>query len=142
MSESILNTIKHMVGPSEDYEYFDTDLIVHINSTFNTLFQLGVGADRSTPFFITGDSETWEDFCGNTARRNFVKQYLYFKTRLAFDPPQSSFVMESMKNQIAELETRMIMMEEIPVYGGEAPVFDYDNYRLNPDTGKWEDGDE
>lgn len=139
---SILDDVKHMIGPDEEYDYFDKDLIIHINSVFGILFQLGVGADRSTPFQISSSSDTWGMFTGDDVRRNMVKQYLYLKTRLAFDPPQTSFVLESIKTQIEELEWRLRMMEETLVFGGKSPEFDYDNYKLDPNTNRWVDGDE
>ena len=59
-SSSILKTIRRMMGPDEDYEYFDQDLIIHINAAFSRLCQIGVGPE--TPFRITGTEETWGMF--------------------------------------------------------------------------------
>lgn len=109
---SILNTIKHMIGPSETYDYFDTDLIVHINSALATLTQLGVGP--STGFAITGDTETWSDFMGNDLRLGAVKSFIYLQCRLAFDPPQNSSILSSIKEQIAELTWRINVAAETP----------------------------
>lgn len=109
---SILNTIKHMIGPSETYDYFDTDLIVHINSALATLTQLGVGP--STGFAITGDTETWSDFLGNDLRLGAVKSFVYLQCRLAFDPPQNSSILSSIKEQIAELTWRINVTAETP----------------------------
>lgn len=109
---SILNTIKHMIGPSETYDYFDTDLIVHINSALATLTQLGVGP--STGFAITGDTETWSDFLGNDLRLGAVKSFVYLQCRLAFDPPQNSSILSSIKEQIAELTWRINVAAETP----------------------------
>lgn len=107
---SILNTIKHMIGPSETYDYFDTDLIVHINSALATLTQLGVGP--STGFAITGDTETWDDFLGDDLRLGAVKSFVYLQCRLAFDPPQNSSILSSIKEQIAELTWRINVAAE------------------------------
>lgn len=109
---SILNTIKHMIGPSETYDYFDTDLIVHINSALATLTQLGVGP--STGFAITGDTETWSDFLGDDLRLGAVKSFVYLQCRLAFDPPQNSSILSSIKEQIAELTWRINVAAETP----------------------------
>lgn len=109
---SILNTIKHMIGPSETYDYFDTDLIVHINSALATLTQLGVGP--STGFAITGDTETWDDFLGDDLRLGAVKSFVYLQCRLAFDPPQNSSILSSIKEQIAELTWRINVAAETP----------------------------
>lgn len=142
MDGSILEDIRKMIGPSADYDGFDVDLMININATFNTLFQLGVGVDSSEPFQITGADETWSDFTGNDAKRNYVKQYIYIKTRLIFDPPQSGSVIDAYKSTASELETRMLLMEEIPAFGGTAPSFAYDNYKFDEATGRWVDGDE
>ena len=142
MDGSILEDIRKMIGPSADYEGFDTDLIIHINSVFDTLYDLGVGADNSEPFYITGATEKWSDFTGNNARRNAVKTYIYIKTRLVFDYPANSFVGDALKNQAEELEWRLRIREETPALGGTAPSFDYDNYKFDEETGRWVDGDE
>ena len=103
MNDSILNTIKHMIGPDEGYDYFDTDLIVHINSVLFILNQLGVGPKK--PFHITGDSETWSDFI-DSDNFEIVKSYIYAKVKLVFDPPQSGTVMQALKDIISEFEWR------------------------------------
>lgn len=108
---SILNTIKHMIGPSEDYEYFDTDLIVHINSAFNTLTQLGVGP--TSGFAISDDTATWEEFITDD-RLNAVQSYIYLKVRSYFDPPQNGTLNAMLKEQIAELEWRLNVQAETP----------------------------
>lgn len=142
MDGSILEDIRKMIGPSADYEGFDTDLITHINTTFTTLYQLGVGADNSKAFQITGASEQWSDFTGDDSRRNAVKSYIYIKTRLVFDYPSNSFVGEALKQQADELEYRLLLMEETPSLGGTSPSFDYDNYKYNESSKRWVDGDE
>lgn len=101
MEESILKTIRRMIGPDEDYEYFDTDLIIHINAAFSRLCQLGVGPE--TPFRIRGLEETWYDFI-EPGRLEDVKQYVYLSVRVIFDPPASAVIMEAYKDQIKKLE--------------------------------------
>ena len=102
--ESILNSIKKLLGIDETYEAFDTDIIMHINSVFSVLNQLGVGPEEG--FYITGDTQTWTDFLGDRKDIELVKSYVYMKVRLIFDPPQSSAVMESMNRAISEFEWR------------------------------------
>ena len=102
LTDSILKTIKKMIGPSEDYDYFDTDLIIHINTAMSLLIQRGMPA-----FSITGETETWNDYIQNRVDLNMIKSYIYFKVKIAFDPPQSSFVLESYKKQADELEWRL-----------------------------------
>lgn len=105
--ESILTSIKKLLGLSEEYEQFDADLIMHINSVFINLTQLGVGPAKG--FFIESVDETWSDFVDTDKfiQLNAIKSYMYLKVRLLFDPPASSAVMQSMNNMIAELEWRL-----------------------------------
>ncbi len=102
MDDSILGTIRKMIGPSASYDVFDTDLIVNINSAFSRLCQLGVGP--SSPFKIQSDEQTWSDFMDPATMPDEVKQYVYLKTRMIFDTPASSIVANAYKEQIAELE--------------------------------------
>lgn len=104
-TESILTSVKKLLGIAEDYTVFDTDLIIHINSVFLTLSQLGVGPEEG--FMITSKDETWGDYIDSDELLNAVKSYVYLKVRLLFDPPTSSSVSESMKNMINELEWRI-----------------------------------
>lgn len=103
--DSILTSIKKLLGIAEEYEHFDSDLIMHINSVFMVLNQLGVGPAEG--FLITDKTETWEDFTQNNLMIQSVKSYVYLKVRLLFDPPSSSAVMESINRQISELEWRL-----------------------------------
>lgn len=105
MEESILTSIKKLLGIAEEYTYFDTDIIMHINSVFSILTQLGVGP--SNGFSIEDDSSTWDEFITDRSVLDAVKSYIYMKVRLMFDPPSSSFVMESTEKMIRELEWRL-----------------------------------
>ena len=102
MEQSILKTIRQMIGPSASYEVFDTDLIVSINAAFSRLCQLGVGIE--IPFKITGEEETWSDFMPGDTLPEEVKQYIYLKTRMIFDPPASGSVANAYQAQIDMLE--------------------------------------
>ncbi len=99
--ESILKTMRKLIGPSEDYIYFDSELIMNINSAFSRLCQLGVGPE--TPFRITGESETWSDFMDGGYQEE-IKQYVFLKVKLIFDPPSSSTVINVYKEQLDMLE--------------------------------------
>ena len=101
MYESILTSIKKLLGIPEDYEHYDSDIIMHINSVFMILNQLGVGP--SNGFSITDKTAVWSNFINLEA----VKSYVYMKVRLLFDPPLSSAVMECMNRMIGELEWRL-----------------------------------
>lgn len=105
--ESILTSIKKLLGIDEDYKHFDQDLIMHINSVLMILTQLGVGP--STGFSIVDETATWEDFLGIDPRFESVKSYIYLKVRLLFDPPQSSALIESTNKLISELEWRLFV---------------------------------
>lgn len=103
--ESILTSIKKLLGIDEEYTQFDSDIIMHINSVFLNLTQLGVGPSEG--FQIEDDSDTWEDFIGDSNQLQAVKSYVYLKVKLLFDPPLSSSVTESMNRMISELEWRL-----------------------------------
>lgn len=103
--ESILNSIKKLVGISEEYTEFDLDIITCINSALAALTQLGVGPEEG--FSISDANATWNDFLGTTKRMEMVKSYVHLKTRLMFDPPLSSAVTEVIKTQISEFEWRI-----------------------------------
>lgn len=103
--ESILTSIKKLLGIAEDYKHFDTDLIIHINSVFMILAQLGVGPSES--FSISDEYTVWSDFIPEGQKLEAVKSYMYLKVKLLFDPPLSSAVIESMNKLIAEYEWRL-----------------------------------
>jgi hypothetical protein len=106
MDGSILTTIKKHLGITEDYEYFDLDIIDHINSTFSILCQLGVGP--SSGFSISDKTALWSDFISDgDPRLNMVISYMEKKVKLMFDPPLSSSVAEATKELISELEWRL-----------------------------------
>lgn len=111
-NESILDSIKNSLGIEEDETAFDDDLIMHINSVFGVLNQLGVGP--TTPYFITNASTTWDNFTNlPKGTIEYVKTYVYLKVKMIFDPPGSSITMEAMKKHADEYEWRlMIAMEQ------------------------------
>lgn len=103
--ESILTSIKKLLGIEEEYTQFDNDIIMHINSVLLNLTQLGVGPAEG--FLIEDDTATWEDFIGDSNQLQAVKSYMYLKVKLLFDPPLSSSVIESMNRMTSELEWRL-----------------------------------
>lgn len=103
--ESILTSIKKLLGIAEDYEHFDSDIIIHINSVFSILTQLGVGSD--TGFSISDKTTTWCDFISDSTNLEMVKTYVYLKVKLLFDPPLNSSATNSMEKTISELEWRL-----------------------------------
>lgn len=108
ISESILTSIKKLLGIDENYKHFDADIIMHINSVFSILTQMGVGP--SNGFSISGKDETWSAFISDRPDVfSMVKSYLYLKVRLLFDPPLSSAAIESINRQISEFEWRLFI---------------------------------
>jgi hypothetical protein len=108
---SILDSIKKLLGSDIDDHDFDTDVIVHINSAIMTLNQLGVGKDS---FSISSNLETWKDFLGDDlSYLEAIKTYIYIKVKLVFDPPTSSFVLTSLDSQKNELEWRFKVGTEL-----------------------------
>lgn len=108
--ESILTSIKKLLGITEEYDHFDMDLIIHINSAFMVLTQLGVGP--SDGFNISDKSATWDSFVSDPKIYEAVKSYVYLKVKLLFDPPTSSAAMESMTRMIDEFEWRLNVAAE------------------------------
>ena len=105
MNDSILTSIKKLLGIEESYTAFDSDLLIHINSVFFILYQLGIGNDPTSAFTISDASAVWSDFI-DAGKVDLIKSYMYLKVRLMFDPPQNGSLLQAMKEQIAEFEWR------------------------------------
>lgn len=103
--DSILTSIKKLLGIDEEYGAFDQDVIMHINSVFSILTQLGVGPKSG--FSILDKSSKWKDFIKENGMLELVKSYMYLKVRLMFDPPSSSALIDSMNRMINEYEWRL-----------------------------------
>lgn len=101
MNESILTSIKKLLGIPEEYEAFDQDLIIHINTMLTRLYQVGVGVPN---FSINDKSAKWEDFLVDESKYQQAKTYVYIRVRLLFDPPQSGAANEAFKETLRELE--------------------------------------
>ena len=103
--DSILTSIKKLLGIDESYTHFDVDIIMHINSVFMTLRQLGVGPPEG--FRITGAYETWDEFIDDDQYLDAVKTYVYQKVGLIFDPPTNSAHLAALENLTKEFEFRL-----------------------------------
>ena len=103
-------SIKKLLGIAEEYTHFDTDLIMHINSTFSILTQLGVGS--SAGFSIHDEFAKWSDFLDEDPRLEMVKTYIHLKVKLMFDPPDRAAVADAVTRQIDELEFRLMVAAE------------------------------
>lgn len=110
MSESILNGTKKILGIEESYTAFDADVLMHINSIFSVLNQLGIGPDNG--FAIEDASSTWDDYLDGDLRLNSIKSYVYLRVRILFDPPMTAYLVTAMKEQIQELEWRLNVQRE------------------------------
>lgn len=117
MEQSILTTIKKMLGITKEYTHFDQDIIMHINSVFMILNQMGVGPIKA--YSISGEYDTWSEFMADEEILHAVKSYIYLKVKMLFDPPSSSSIMESMNQQIKELEWRLNVVAENNAASGE-----------------------
>lgn len=111
--ESILTSVKKVLGIPEYYEHFDQDILLHLNSVMSILHQLGVGPENG--FVVEDDSTTWSDlFDGDidTNKMSYVKSYVCLRVRLLFDPPASSGVIDAMERQMRELEWRITVTRD------------------------------
>ena len=118
---SILNSIKKLLGMEENYDHFDTDLIIHINSILAVLAQMGVGRKG---FTIKDATETWDQFIVDEQDMETLKSYVYMRVRLLFDPPTTAHLVESFNKMISEFEFRMFV-EADPVL--ELPEIENDS---------------
>lgn len=125
MTDSILDTTKKMLGLAEDYDVFDQEIIMHINSVLGTLNQLGIGPDAG--FSITDNTATWDDFLGSDARFNPAKSYMYLRVRMLWDPPSIGYVLTAMDKQKEELEWRLNILRENIVHPAPDPVLPSDD---------------
>lgn len=120
MSDSILNTTKKILGIEADYMAFDPDIMMHINSVFSTLYQLGIGPEDG--FEIISADATWDDFIGGDPKLNSVKTYVYLRVRLLFDPPTTSYLIGALKEQVQEIEWRLNTYREGVSWTNPNPV--------------------
>lgn len=112
MTDSILDTVKGVLGIPTDVTDFDISLIVEINTALATLNQLGVGIAGG--FVITDDTDVWADFLEAVTNLEDTKSYTCHKVRLAFDPPSNSFLVDAIQKQILELEWRLMVKVDPP----------------------------
>jgi hypothetical protein len=108
--ESILDSVKQVVGLDATSDAFDVDVIMAINSTFAKLHQLGIGPDNG--FFIEDNSAVWADFLNDDPLLNNAKNYICLSVKMVFDPPQTSYHITAMEKQLNELEWRMNVYRE------------------------------
>jgi len=111
---SILKSVKKVLGLDPEYTAFDADILMHINSAFSTLTQIGIGPE--TGFMIEDDTAVWASIIGSDPNLNSVKTYVYLKLRLQFDPPGTAYLVDAVKEQIREYEWRLNVYMEHTIW--------------------------
>lgn len=99
--DSILRDVKKLLGPGDDYDAFDRDIVMHINAGFARLCTLGVGP--ATPFHIETGDETWSDFASNVDLYQ-LQRFFYLYVKPIFDPSANSTIMQAYKDELDKLE--------------------------------------
>lgn len=117
MEDSILKNIKQMLGLEADYNVFDTDIIIHINSALMILQQNSIGPTDG--FRIKGSTETWTEFLGDTEKIESAKEFVYIRVKLLFDPPNATAVLEAHKAIADELLWRLREQNDLPTTNNE-----------------------
>lgn len=102
---SILESVKKNLNLPPDYDEFDQDVIIAINTGLSTMTQIGVGPPEG--FQITGADETWDALLGTDPRLNPVINYVSLQARLIFDPPATSFAITAIQDQLREMVWRL-----------------------------------
>lgn len=115
LEEKILSSIKKLLGLNDGVTVFDTDIVIHINTVFANLTQMGVGPQddegKNIGFKISTGNEVWGDFTSNDILIENVKTYIYIKVKMVFDPPTSSALIDAYNAQAKELEWRLYTQE-------------------------------
>lgn len=120
MEQSILRSVKKNLGVGPDAIEFDHDILTYINSTFSTLYQLGVGPNAG--FAIEDDVSVWADFIEQDPRFNQIQTYVCLKTRVLFDPATTPYLIAALDKQIEELEWRLNTQREETAWADPDPA--------------------
>lgn len=121
--DSILESIKKALGLEPDYDVFDLDVIMHINTAFSALTDVGVGPVDG--FVISDNTALWSSYSGDMIRLASVKSFIFLKVRLLFDPPATSFAINAMEKMVDEMLWRLNVIGETlnpPLPPGGTPV--------------------
>jgi len=109
--DSILDSVKKILGIDKEYTAFDVDIVIHINTVLANLNQLGVGPVEG--FAIEDASPTWDDFLGEgNPTKNNIKTYVALKVKMVFDPPTTGYLIDATNKNIQELEWRISVKRE------------------------------
>lgn len=101
---SILADVKDYCMVPQEADIYNNELCGHINAAFFTLFQLGCTAK---PFSITDETATWTDFTDNLYISSIALEYVKKKVRMLYDPPSNSFLVNQLKDELTEMESRI-----------------------------------
>ena len=112
--DSILDSVKKVLGIHEEYKAFDVDVIMHINTAFFLLNQLGVGPEEG--FSIQDSSSKWSDFTGTSKNLEAIRSYIFVRVRLLFDRPETSYGIQALERQAKELEWRLSVQADRDSY--------------------------
>lgn len=118
--DSILASVKKVLNLHDSYTEFDTDVVLHINSVFPALQQLGIGPPQG--FMIDGREVAWDEYLGDDLNLNNVKTYVALRVRMLFDPPGTSYHINAMEEQIKELEWRINVHREVTEFASRRDV--------------------
>lgn len=148
MTDSILTSVKQSLGLAEDYEVYDPELIMHINSVLGTLNQLGVGPDDG--FEIADKTETWDHLLTNEGalfpdkRLSPVRSYMFHRVKMLFDPPTVGYLVTAIEKMIEQAEWRIMVAQDnilnpyvpppVTTDDGLDVVLDPDEVTINPET--------
>nr|DAH12823.1 MAG TPA: hypothetical protein [Caudoviricetes sp.] len=105
---NILKTVKKLLGVPEDYDCFDSDILININMVLPMLMQIGISTNINT---VTEESK-WDDLSSSTEVVNFLRVYITLRVRMIFDPPTNSSLLDAMQKKIDELEWRLNLLGE------------------------------
>lgn len=111
MSGSILTHTKKVLGIAEDFDAFDVDVLMYINSALGTLQQIGIGPEEG--LIVTDDTTKWDAIGVTPSKLGMVKTYIALSVRSAFDPPTSSYGIEAVRKQIEQLEWRLYVHADL-----------------------------
>lgn len=102
--ESILQSIKKLLGIQPEYTAFDQDILIHINTVFAMLNQLNIGPPEG--FYVADENVTWDSYI-TSFNLTMIRTFVYLKVKLIFDPPSSTAVIESINRTLGEIEFRL-----------------------------------
>lgn len=102
-TRSVLDSVKEALGIDEEYNVFDMDILAYINGTLMTAHQLGAVDDVT----VLDETTTFGNIINENTQLNALYVYLIMNVRLLFDPPQNSFLVNSLKDQIQEVQWRL-----------------------------------